>query len=71
MKRLWSRVSLSKFHAKFLGKSWPGEGEQAWHNLQSTDDDMTMDDGYDDADDELARRRPKPCFGRRHDPDLC
>ena len=32
----------------------PGEGEQAWHNLQSADGDVTMGDGYDNADDELV-----------------
>jgi len=54
----WNKVvagsRFSKFHAKFWGKSMPGEGEQAWHNLQSADDDVTMGDGDDDADDELV-----------------
>jgi len=53
----WNKLGdvnrFSKFHAKFWGKSMPGEGEQAWHNLQSADGDVTMGDGDDDADDEF------------------
>ena len=53
----WNKVvagsRFSKFHEKFWGKSMLGEGEQARHNLQSADGDVTMGDGDDDADDEL------------------
>ena len=41
----WNKVVASRFskcHAKFLGKNMPGEGEQAWHTLQSADGDVTM-----------------------------
>ena len=56
----WNKLGggnrFRRFHEKFLGKSLPGEGEgeQAWHNLQSADGDVTMGEGDDDADDELV-----------------
>jgi hypothetical protein len=53
----WHKVDddsrFGEFYAKFWGKSMPGEGGQAWHNLQSADGDVTMGDGDDDADHEL------------------
>ena len=51
--KLVAASRFSKFHAKFWGKSMPGEGEQAWPNLQSADVDVTMGDGDDDADNEV------------------
>jgi hypothetical protein len=57
----WNRLGggnrFGKFHAKFWGKSMVDE-EQEWLNLRtrskshSTDDDVIMDDGYDEDRDD-------------------